>query len=670
MAHSIYKQSSPMNAGFKQYLLVFMANLSLALLLFGCASMGSPDGGRYDDEPPRVVSSTPLSGSVNASAKKINIRFSEFIKLENASEKVIVSPPQTEMPKISAEGKSVKITLYDSLRANTTYTVDFSDAIVDNNEGNPMGMYTFSFSTGPTIDTMEVSGTVLSAENLEPVKGILVGLYPADSTWADSLFRTQPFLRVGRTNGSGRFTIKGVRPGRYRAHALQDMDGNNVLSQKSEVLAWDATVFETSQRPDLRADTVWIDTVHIDRIRMVPYIHYFPDDIVLRSFLEEGQDQHLLKYERKDPYSMTFFFTAPQDSLPRVEADDFDPAKALLVEASARRDTITYWITDTALAHRDTLYMRITYPDTDSTGVAVPRTDTLSIVPRVNYARLQREQLKKIEEWQKEQDKKRKRAKAGFVESENPYAQTFIQPQLRPGSSIAPNRNFIYEFAEPIARVDTSKLHLSIKRDSLYVPTSFLLAPDPASKRRFTLYAEWAPGATYRFEADSLAFVSYLHHPTRTILNDLRVRSDDDFGSIFIRLMGGASDADTSRVVQLLDSSDKVVAEQRAKDNRADFFYLKGGRYYLRLFVDRNGNGKWDTGNYDAQQQPEEVFYFPQAIPLKERFDVEQSWDYRAIPLTQQKPTAITKQKADNKKTVRDRNRERDEEMKRNSKKR
>lgn len=659
-----------MNVGFKQYPLVFIAAFALAVGLNACASMGSPDGGRYDEEPPRVVSSTPLSGSVNAGVKKINIRFNEFIKLENASEKVIVSPPQSEMPNISAEGKSVKITLYDSLRANTTYTVDFSDAIVDNNEGNPMGKYTFSFSTGPTIDTMEVSGTVLNAENLEPVKGILVGLYPADSTWADSLFRTQPFLRVGRTNGLGQFSIKGVRPGRYRAHALQDMDGNNIFSQKAEALAWDTTAFETSQRPDLRPDTVWLDTAHIDRIRMVPYIHYFPDNIVLRSFLEEGQDQHLLKHERKGPYSMTFFFTAPQDSLPRIEADDFDAGRSLLVEASARRDTITYWITDTALAHRDTLQMRITYPDTDTTGVAVPRTDTLSIVPRMSYARMQQDLLKKSEEWQKEQDKKRRRARGKFVESENPYAQTFLQPLLRPGASIAPNGNFTYEFTEPIAHVDSSKLHLSIKKDSLYLPVPFLLVPDPATKRRFTLYAEWEPGAAYRFEADSLAFISYFGHPTRSIVNDLRVRPEDDFGSIFVRLTGGDGDADTSRVVQLLDSGDKVVAEQRARDARADFFYLKGGKYYLRLFVDRNGNGKWDTGNYDARQQPEEVFYFPQPIPLKERFDVEQSWDYRAIPLTQQKPAAITKQKADKQKSIRARNRERDEEMKRNSKKR
>lgn len=151
--------------------------LLLALLVASCARMGRPDGGWYDETPPSVIGATPGDGSVNAKAKKINIFFDEFIKLENASEKVVVSPPQLEQPEIKATGKRISVELKDSLKDNTTYTVDFSDAISDNNEGNPLGNYTYSFSTGEEIDTLEVSGYVVQAENLEPVKGILVGLY-------------------------------------------------------------------------------------------------------------------------------------------------------------------------------------------------------------------------------------------------------------------------------------------------------------------------------------------------------------------------------------------------------------------------------------------------------------------------------------------------------------
>ena len=276
------------------------AGLAL-LVVAACASIGSPDGGIYDEIPPKVVSSSPADRSVGISSRKMQIHFDEYIKLENAYEKVIVSPPQLEPANIRADGKRVKITLYDSLQANTTYTIDFGDAIVDNNEGNPMGNYTYSFSTGTEIDTMEVSGVVLNAADLEPVKGILVGLYPLDSLFNDSIFRQKPFSRVSRTNGSGRFCIKGVKSGRYRAFALEDKDGDFLFSQKSERIASSLDSFETSCKWDVRMDTVWRDSTQFDSIRVVPYVHYFPDDLVLLAFLESGQDQHLIKMERPDP---------------------------------------------------------------------------------------------------------------------------------------------------------------------------------------------------------------------------------------------------------------------------------------------------------------------------------------------------------------------------------
>ena len=145
--------------------------------LTSCARMGTPDGGWYDETPPRVVSASPDDKAINVKTQKIVINFSEYIKIEDAQNKVIVSPPQIEQAEIKAAGKRILIELKDSLKENTTYTVDFSDAISDNNEGNPLGNYTYTFSTGTEIDTFEVAGYVLQAENLEPVKGILVGLY-------------------------------------------------------------------------------------------------------------------------------------------------------------------------------------------------------------------------------------------------------------------------------------------------------------------------------------------------------------------------------------------------------------------------------------------------------------------------------------------------------------
>jgi hypothetical protein len=216
--------------------LVFMlSGCGILLLLAACARMGQPDGGWYDETPPKVIGATPADGGVNVSGNKISILFDEFIKIDNPTENVVVSPPQMQTPEIKGAGKKIEVKLLDSLKANTTYTIDFSDAITDNDEGNPLGNYTYSFSTGDEIDTLEVAGYVLNAEDLEPVKGILVGLY-ADH--ADSTFRTQPMVRVSRTDSKGHFIIRGVAAGTYRIYALKDVDGNYLYNQKSEQLAF------------------------------------------------------------------------------------------------------------------------------------------------------------------------------------------------------------------------------------------------------------------------------------------------------------------------------------------------------------------------------------------------------------------------------------------------
>lgn len=639
----------------------------LGLAVASCASLGSPDGGRYDEEPPVVLGATPANGAVQAKDKKISIWFDEYIKLENANEKVTVSPPQQEPPNIRAEGKRIRIDLFDDLLPNTTYTVDFSDAISDNNEGNPLGLFTYSFSTGERIDTMEVSGTVLNAEDLEPVKGVLVGLYPADSL-TDSTFRTRPLMRVGRTNGSGRFTIKGVANGRYRAMALDDKDNDYRFSQKSERISFDTLTFETTSRGDWRVDTLWKDTArvasNIKEFMVQPYTHYYPDNLILRSFLEDGQDRHLLKITRETPEKFTLFFTAPSDSLPVLEGLNFDPS-LLYVESSLHRDTITYWIPDTAVAYQDTLQFHLSYLETDTLGQLVMRTDSLQeIVPKQTHARLERERLKKSEEWEKEQEKLRRKAKGVLPKEENPYEHTYLEVSMKPGSSLDPNQYLSFYFNEPLAAVDTTLLHCYVRVDSLYEPVPYLFERDEHDPRRCNVYVEWQSKQSYRFSADSLAFKGIMGHVNRAMRYDVRVRSLDEYGTVFLQLSNLDLQEGEQVYVELLNKQEKPVARVEAKDNRADFFYLKAGEYYARLFVDRNGNGKWDTGNFDAKLQPEEVYYFPGSIAVRAKFDFERGWNVRGRLLTEQKPKAITKAKPDReRKTAADRNRQREEEL-------
>lgn len=620
------------------YLLVF-------LLLVSCAKMGQPDGGWFDETPPKVIGASPADGAVNVNQKKINIYFDEFIKLDNPSEKVVVSPPQLEQPEIKGAGRRIQISLVDSLKANTTYTIDFSDAISDNNEGNPMGNYTYSFSTGAAIDTMEVSGHVLESENLEPVKGILVGLY-ADH--ADSAFRTKPMLRVSRTDSRGRFVIKGVAPGSYRIYALQDQDGDYKFSQKSEKIAFSHDIIVPSCKPDVRQDTTWVDSLHIKSIDQVDYIHFLPDNIVLRAFTEPLTDRFFLKAERQKANSFTLFFSYGDSILPQIKGLNFDAENAFLVEASEKKDTITYWLKDTALVNQDTLLMDITYRMTDSTGVLVNKTDSAQeILSKEPYAKRMKEQEKELAAWTKKQEKKKKKGE--------PYDSVMeVKPldvQLSVSSQFDPDQNVIFSFPTPLAKVDTAAIHLYAKHDTLWyrAPMEFL----PLENRKYELRGEWRPDIEYSLEVDSAAFEDIYGLASKPIKQGFKVNSLDTYGTLLVNI---TSLHDLPLIVQLLDAQDKVVKETKTVNGVAEFYYLKPQKYYMRLIVDRNNNGKWDTGNYDSDQQAEKVYYYPEAIECKAKWDLTESWDPLARELSLQKPGAITKQKPDKEKKVKNQN--------------
>lgn len=620
------------------YLLVF-------LLLVSCAKRGQPDGGWFDETPPKVIGASPADGAVNVNQKKINIYFDEFIKLDNPSEKVVVSPPQLEQPEIKGAGRRIQISLVDSLKANTTYTIDFSDAISDNNEGNPMGNYTYSFSTGAAIDTMEVSGHVLESENLEPVKGILVGLY-ADH--ADSAFRTKPMLRVSRTDSRGRFVIKGVAPGSYRIYALQDQDGDYKFSQKSEKIAFSHDIIVPSCKPDMRQDTTWVDSLHIKSIDQVDYIHFLPDNIVLRAFTEPLTDRFFLKAERQKANSFTLFFSYGDSILPQIKGLNFDAENAFLVEASEKKDTITYWLKDTALVNQDTLLMDITYRMTDSTGVLVNKTDSAQeILSKEPYAKRMKNMEKELAAWTKKQEKKKKKGE--------PYDSVMeVKPldvQLSVSSQFDPDQNVIFSFPTPLAKVDTAAIHLYAKHDTLWyrAPMEFL----PLENRKYELRGEWRPDIEYSLEVDSAAFEDIYGLASKPIKQGFKVNSLDTYGTLLVNI---TSLHDLPLIVQLLDAQDKVVKETKTVNGVAEFYYLKPQKYYMRLIVDRNNNGKWDTGNYASDQQAEEVYYYPEAIECKAKWDLTESWDPLARELSLQKPGAITKQKPDKEKKVKNQN--------------
>ena len=623
----------------------------LILIVYACASTGTPDGGPYDETPPKFVRATPEPNATGNTRKKISIEFDEFIKIENAAEKVIISPPQTEMPEVKASGKKVLVEFFDTLRNNTTYTIDFGDAIVDNNEGNPMGNFAYAFSTGETIDTMEVSGTVLNAQDLEPIKGIQVGLH---KNLNDTAFTKLPFDRISRTDSRGHFSIKGVAPGKYRIYALKDGNQNYLFDSKTEIIAYSDSIIIPSMEPATRQDTTWnaIDTLKIDTIKTIHYTHFMPDNLVLRAFKEENTMQYLAKSEREQLNRFSLYFSAKADTLPTIKGLDFDEKDAFIIEPSIKNDTIRYWIKDTVLCERDTLTLQVDYLYTDTLGNLVPKRDTLAMMN--NLSKEKRLAMAKDEMEKKEKEMKKRRRKGDTL---NVVETKFFKMNVDAPSSMDINRNISLQFEEPVQSIDTAAIHVDVKVDTLWNEERFIFMADTVAPRKYYILSDWKPGNEYRLRIDSTAIKSIYGLHTDKVENTVKIKTLEEYGTLYLNIKG----IEGNDVVQLLNSSDAVVREQKVKkNNTCDFYFLQPNtKYYIRMYIDSNNNGKWDTGLYDKKIQPEEVYYYPKVWEMKANFEFEEDWDVKAVPLDRQKLDEIKKQKPEEAKKIKDRNKER-----------
>lgn len=605
-------------------------------MLYSCASIGNIQGGPKDETPPVFLSSTPAPGALNYNRNKITLTFDEYINL-GSSEKVVISPPQVQQPGIKASGKRVIVTLEDTLKANTTYTIDFADAIEDNNEGNPLYDFAFTFSTGDNLDSMKVSGTLLNAYNLEPINGMLVGLH---ANLEDSAFTTLPFDRVARTDSRGRFSIRGVAPGKYRIYGLQDSDRDYAFSQPSEMIAYNDSLVIPSMESRTRNDTLWADTLTIDTIVERQYTHFMPDNILLRGFKEvTTKSRRLAKSERLVPHKFSLYFTAPDDTLPVLKGLNFDETDAFIIEKpTGRIDTLDYWIKDSLIFLTDTLKMSLSYMYTDTLDRLVPRTDTLRLISKVKP---KTEEQKAEEREKKEKDNKRKKKD----EPELPTTE-FLKMDVYAPSAMDVYDYITLSFEEPLLSIDTTAMHLRQMVDTLWTDIPFDFEQDSTDIKRYNVYADWIPGESYSFEVDSTAIHGLYGLFTDKVKKDFKAKTLEEYGQIFFDVSG----ADSIAFVELLDAQDKVLRTVPVVGGKADFYYLNPGKYCARLINDTNGNGVWDTGCYAEKRQPETVYYYWQVIELKANFELIQTWDIKSRPLDKQKPDELKKQKPDDKK--------------------
>lgn len=595
--------------------------VAAALLLAACASIGRPEGGPRDMTPPVMVSSTPAPGSVNVSNGRIDIIFDENITLDDPMNKIVVSPPQKKQAQISSNGRRVRITLRDTLRDSTTYTVDLADAVRDLNEGNILDGLAIDFSTGPSIDTLMISGIVFEGRTLEPAQGMIVGVY--STPVADTALTTLPMDRITKTNALGRFTIRNLKPGSYRVFAINDLNHDFHWDRSEDIAFLDRDISPSTMAVEV-TDT-FTDAAGNDSLVTRPATRFLPDDILLTWFNENYKPLYLVKHERPDARRLTLEMSTRSDSLPQLTLLNTVRVGARLdreavLQSSPGLDSLTYWLRDTTLIGSDTLKIAARYLHTDTLDNITFTTDTLTFALR--------------------QPKKKKKRDE---ETDSVPKLEFVNIGISSRQPQDLNMPLLFETSAPTASIDSAGFRIEELVDSVWMPVAAKIPSPPDSLQPMRLLTEmtWKPKTKYRVTIDSLAVTDIYGNHNRPFVQEVSTHAIEDYAALFFNIGDLGPD---SAIVELL-TSDKPVRLEPVRNGVATFEYVTPGAYYARLFIDRNHNGRWDTGSVADTVQPEDVFYFSKKLNLKKNWDVEQQWNIYETPVDLQKPEDIKKNK-------------------------
>lgn len=609
----------------------------LLLVCPACANRGSgPQGGPRDTIPPKVVKESPINGSLHFGAKRIEVQFDEYIQLDDVQKNILISPPQQTPPEVKAIGKTLSIVFSETLQDSTTYTISCGAAICDYNEKIPLYDYVYSFSTGDVIDSLAISGKVYDAENLNPIPDVLVGIH---SNHADSALNTIPFARITRSNNDGEFVIHNMREGVYRLYALNDIS-RDYIYQPGEALAYaDSLVTPFTEVREVQ-DTIWRDTLGIDKatkdtlftqqidtILTVKKTFYLPDTLVLWYFSENKQRHYFKGVYRDEQHAFTLIFSAAQDSLPIVrsirpsERDSLANDSAwvdwmdyTLLQTNASNDTITFWLTDSLAISQDSIYLEMRYFVSDSVYNLVPQTDTILAVyrhPRMSDKAREAQQRRKNE--------RKLEVKVNQSSSFDIYDTIAIQSPF------------------PIDSIAKDKIHLSHRIDTTMETMSMEIVACDSLKQKLHVIAKLEPTHSYVLTIDSAALFDIYGKCNDSTAYTIKLKSLDEYSTLLVKM----THFDARARIQVLNDKDEVVRELPALQEGSKFEYLKPTTYYLRLYIDYNGDGQWTTGDWLQKRQPEPVYYFPSRLKLRANWDFEENFDHLAIPQVASKPKAL-----------------------------
>ena len=569
------------------------------LLLFGCAQQVAPTGGPKDETPPKILSEEPANLSTEFNSNEIVISFDEFIQLKSPAEQVVISPPMMKSPTYQLKKKSLVVRFEQELSPNTTYTINFGEAIADNNEGNVLANYTYVFSTGAHLDSMQVKGKVVDAMTGEPEGGALVMLYKNHD---ETLPRDTIPDYFTRSTADGSFLIKHVGDQPYRIFALKDENANYRFDVPAEKIGFiDSLILPYSPAIAPVADTTASDSTMVeaasnDSISPLKKMGGPPiPNYEMRMFVETDTSQFLKKSYCEYFGKLVFVYNRPVKDL-RVEMQGASFKKQwMIADHSPSGDTITVWTT-----------------------VQVP--DTLNLVLDVGKTEKDTVQLVMKERTEEIESSGGTSGKGAMRKAKEKFAlkAAWFPPK---GRSPKPQTPLSIIMNHPVIGTDLSRMKLY--EDSIRVKFD-INSSDPAL-RKFDISYPWVKGRNYRLLVLDSAFTDIYQLWNDTIETTFVGIDKEAYGELSLKITEAPR---TPLIVELLNTSN-VVLDRKPTSGAGviPFVRLDPGKYHVRVITDLNGNGTWDSGLYAEKRQPEPIKTIQKDSEVRANWTMELEWN-------------------------------------------
>ena len=591
-----------------KYFIKFFQPILLASIVASCAQISAPSGGKKDTTPPSIISSLPSNGSPGFTGNKFELKFSEFVVLKEINKRLLISPPVKETPDFHLKGKSLIVKFKDELKPNTTYSVYFGDAIQDLTEGNPIHNFTYIFSTGDHVDSLSLTGQVVEAFDLQPVEGAMVMLYNDinDTIPLDSLPMTVPPYYLSKTGKEGNFQFNGLADQSYLIFALMDQNSNYIFDQPNEEIAFVDSLIkpfyktpvkvDTTTNPDslsIEIDTI-INNVANNKADTLEKKETNINSINMFMFNQSDTIQRLMEAKLIKLNTIRFIFSNPAKNV-SINAENY-PQRNLwhLTKWSSEQDTLWWFLNESGLTV-DTLNVLLTkYGDTiDNVYISTKLRDKAAR----NLGR---------------KDKNPEKVKKNILNFS-----TNMKTGIKPTSILK------LKFDQPIETIITDSILFIAGDDSSYAP-SFRALDSLHLNYLFPITLQ--EDTKYRLDIPDSCFIDWNGYFNKKKTIGFSTKAVADYGTLTVNLQ---PEENGNYIFQLLDTKEKIVKQiSFTNDTSLLMEYLNPAKYVLKIIIDKNGNGKWDAGNYNDKIEPGVVTYYGKIINIRANWELEETWKF------------------------------------------